>query len=277
MFHAQLFRLLGLVQLVSPLQGICFGLLVLMQLLSPLVALVSWSAKSSLMCWRLVNLKNIKVLFRKILQMRFKPRTPVAPDLEGPAASAPILGCPCADCLNGLPLRDPEQPSLEDQYVIDLHREYLAEHPGLLARLPEPEEEPQEPRQPQCPCCFYTLSETLPSGPGGDVWHTPGWRYTAREGWRWCHGDAPHRVHAEPVWSLCGSSAPEGPRCACCYYSESRSSLEPGWRKDNNGAWSWNACGAPHEHLLDDDAWDHAQSMFVVEEYALSPWGSWWS
>ena len=38
-----------------------------------------------------------------------------------PRGSVAARGCPCADCLNGVPPRNPSSPNMDDEYVMRLH------------------------------------------------------------------------------------------------------------------------------------------------------------
>ena len=132
----------------------------------------------------------------------------------------------------------------------------------------------------QCPCCFYTFSKTI-CEPGGQVWFTTGWRWTpgvlgthGREGfWQWWHGDAPH---GDPTK---GQSRGKGkgkalqvlkhaPRCACCYYGFTSTTVDPGWALGDDTRWVWHANGAPHAHLVDADAWERRKAQFEEEARA---------
>ena len=55
--------------------------------------------------------------------------------------------CPCADCGNGAPARNPTNPNMTDEYVMDLHRDYarfISSHPDRVRRDWSPEEYAQK-------------------------------------------------------------------------------------------------------------------------------------
>ena len=46
------------------------------------------------------------------------------------AFDASGLSCPCADCVNGVPPRRPQNPTMSDMYVIELHRNFANQREG---------------------------------------------------------------------------------------------------------------------------------------------------